>query len=94
MKFSVFVICIEAIIYLLLYDLHNCTFKFIYNIIFWRICVRQAYIMVIFASGAEVSFPAGTKYIERRTYATTIPAREEVNLPITTKYGNIRNTQT
>ena len=57
-------------------------------------CVRQAYIMVIFASGAEVSFPAGTKYIERRTYATTIPAREEVNLPITTKYGNIRNTQT
>ena len=50
--------------------------------------------MIIFASGAEVSFPAGTKYIERRTYAKTSPAREEVNLPITTKYGNIRNTQT
>ena len=26
-KFSVFVICVEAIIYLLLYDLHDCTIK-------------------------------------------------------------------
>ena len=26
-KISVFVICIEATIYLLLYDLHDCTFK-------------------------------------------------------------------
>ena len=26
-KFSVFVICIEAIIYLLLYNLHGCTFN-------------------------------------------------------------------
>ena len=26
-KISVFVICIEAIIYLLLYNLHDCTFK-------------------------------------------------------------------
>ena len=26
-KKSVFVICVEAIIYLLLYDLHDCTFK-------------------------------------------------------------------
>ena len=26
-KISVFVICVEAIIYLLLYNLHNCTFK-------------------------------------------------------------------
>ena len=26
-KISLFVICIEAIIYLLLYDLHDCTFK-------------------------------------------------------------------
>ena len=25
---SVFVICVEVIIYLLLYNLHNCTFKF------------------------------------------------------------------
>ena len=26
-KLSVFVICVEAIIYLLLYNLHGCTFK-------------------------------------------------------------------
>ena len=26
-KVSVFVICVEAIIYLLLYNLHDCTFK-------------------------------------------------------------------
>ena len=26
-KISVFVICVEAIIYLLLYNLHDCTFK-------------------------------------------------------------------
>ena len=26
-KLSVFVICVEAIVYLLLYNLHNCTFK-------------------------------------------------------------------
>ena len=26
-KSSVFVICVEAIIFLLLYDLHDCTFK-------------------------------------------------------------------
>ena len=26
-KISVFVICVEAIIYLLLYDLHDCTFN-------------------------------------------------------------------
>ena len=26
-KISVFVICVEATIYLLLYDLHDCTFK-------------------------------------------------------------------
>ena len=26
-KISVFVTCVEAIIYLLLYNLHNCTFK-------------------------------------------------------------------
>ena len=26
-KISVFVICVEAIIYLLLYSLHDCTFK-------------------------------------------------------------------
>ena len=28
-KISVFVICVEAIIYLLLYDFHECTFKHI-----------------------------------------------------------------
>ena len=27
-KISVFVICVEAIIYLLLYNLHECTFKY------------------------------------------------------------------
>ena len=27
-KISVFVICVETIIYLLLYNLHNCTFKY------------------------------------------------------------------
>ena len=27
-KISVFVICVEAIIYLLLYNLHDCTFNF------------------------------------------------------------------
>ena len=26
-KISLFVVCIEAIVYLLLYDLHDCTFK-------------------------------------------------------------------
>ena len=26
-KISVFIICVEAIIYLLLYNLHDCTFK-------------------------------------------------------------------
>ena len=26
-KFSVFVICVKAVIYLLLYNLHDCTFK-------------------------------------------------------------------
>ena len=26
-KFSVFVICVEAIVYLLLHDLHDCTFN-------------------------------------------------------------------
>ena len=26
-KISVFIICVEAIIYMLLYDLHDCTFK-------------------------------------------------------------------
>ena len=29
-KISVFVICVELIIYLLLYNLHDCTFKFKY----------------------------------------------------------------
>ena len=37
-KISVFVVCVEAIIYLLLYDLHDCTFKtmplFIWLVIF------------------------------------------------------------
>ena len=28
-EISLFVICVEAIIYLLLYDLHDCTFKFV-----------------------------------------------------------------
>ena len=28
-KILVFVICVKAIIYLLLYNLHNCTFKFV-----------------------------------------------------------------
>ena len=31
-KISVFVICAEAIIYLLLYNLHECTFKSVCNI--------------------------------------------------------------
>ena len=30
-KISVFVICVEAIIYLLLYDLNDCTFKRTFN---------------------------------------------------------------
>ena len=29
-KISVFVICVEAIIYLLLYNLHDCTFKVVF----------------------------------------------------------------
>ena len=29
-KISVYVICAEAIIYLLLYNLHDCTFKYIF----------------------------------------------------------------
>ena len=28
-EISLFVICVEAIIYLLLYNLHDCTFKFV-----------------------------------------------------------------
>ena len=30
-KISVFIICVEAIIYLLLFNLHDCTFKFSYR---------------------------------------------------------------
>ena len=30
-KISVFVICVEAIIYLLLYNLHDCAFKLFYQ---------------------------------------------------------------
>ena len=30
-KISVFVISVEAIIYLLLYNLHDCTFKYVYK---------------------------------------------------------------
>ena len=34
-KISVFVICVEAIIYSLLYDLHDCTFKEPKYLVFW-----------------------------------------------------------
>ena len=34
-KISVFVICVEAIIYLLLYNLHECTFKIKINLNFY-----------------------------------------------------------
>ena len=33
---SVFVICVEAIIYLLLYNLHDCTFKLRLHLHDWR----------------------------------------------------------
>ena len=35
-KISLLVICVEAIIYLLLYNLHDCTFKSEHN--FWQFC--------------------------------------------------------
>ena len=31
MKISVFFICVEAIIYLLLYNLYDCTFNYLFN---------------------------------------------------------------
>ena len=35
-KMSVFVICVKAIICLLLYNLHDCTFKEFYNFLSWE----------------------------------------------------------
>ena len=36
-KISVFAICVKTIIYLLLYDLHDCTFKYLFSCIkLWR----------------------------------------------------------
>ena len=40
-NFSVFVICFEAIIYLLLYNLHDCTFK-IKTIILYQLTQSQS----------------------------------------------------
>ena len=40
-KISVFLICVEAIIYLLLYNLHDCTFKCAEATCVWKLLLRQ-----------------------------------------------------
>ena len=45
-KISVLVICVEAIIYLLLYNLHDCTFK--YFCLFFKHCTVSINIRIIF----------------------------------------------
>ena len=45
-KISVLVICVEAIIYLLLYNLHDCTFKVFY-IQIWFKCETQLWFFLV-----------------------------------------------
>ena len=40
-KISLFVICVEAIIYLLLYNLHGCAIKYVSAKILFLLCLRR-----------------------------------------------------
>ena len=62
-KISVFVICVEAIIYLLLYNLHDCTFKRKENKIF-----QELRISADLAGSAIGYYGIGRRYI---TYLKT-----------------------
>ena len=53
-KISLFVICVEAIIYMLLYDLHDSTFKDIY---FWT-----KFSLEIF-EGADVKYHSAVAFV-------------------------------
>ena len=48
-KISVFVICVEAIIYLLLYNLHDCTFKMFSVVFIQRYTVLIIYQFCLFS---------------------------------------------
>ena len=47
-KNSVFVICVEAIIYLLLYNLRDCTFKFLQEFVFCFCCINLLQALLYF----------------------------------------------
>ena len=62
MKYSLFVICVETIIYLLFYNLHDCTFKFkcfpshiIYTSLF---CISKKGVFVILIESFLLLVPA------------------------------------
>ena len=49
-EISVFVVCVEAIIYLLLYNLHDCTFKeTLFNLLLWIILIISGKSYVAFS---------------------------------------------
>ena len=64
-KISVFAICVEAIMYLLSYNLHHCTFKVFFSFAFicvFSICCRRIHIFMFFFASILPSSPPCTKY--------------------------------
>ena len=48
-KISVFVICVEAVIYSVLYDLHDCTFNFLDFLLYFEYILPNTYTIDLFS---------------------------------------------
>ena len=86
-KILVFVICVEAIIYLLLYNLHDCTFK-TFQLYWLLLCVQSIYIQAFWDFPFEPIFMVtGVNFFKIvQIYCFMI----DLVLPLVPAYGKIK----